>query len=74
MLPEAQKEILFGRQDLRQLGNTENHISVRAGGSHRKDGKWPAEKWYGNRIVLYFISFLKHRGWQPFKGVGGSKK
>lgn len=31
VLPEAQKEILFGRQDLRQLGNTENHTSVRVG-------------------------------------------
>lgn len=38
VLPEAQKEILFGWQDLRQLGDTENRISVRGGGSGNRAG------------------------------------
>lgn len=55
MLPEAQEEILFSRQDLRQLGKTENCINIGGGGggrghktdirersrlSHRMDRKW----------------------------------
>lgn len=38
VLPEAQKEILFGWQDLRQLGDTENRISVRGEGSGNRAG------------------------------------
>lgn len=38
MLPEAQEEILFSRQDLRQLGKTENCINI--GGRGAGDTKW----------------------------------
>lgn len=45
MLPEAQKEILFRRQDLRQLGKAENRINMGPGwwGSrHGYQGTEPA--------------------------------
>lgn len=80
MLPEAQKEILFRRQDLRQLGKTENRINMwpgmvgattqtsgnRAGFPTGRMGNGYRQALMEVNTLLYIISFLDNRSWQLF--------
>lgn len=72
MLPEAQKEVLLGRQDLCQLWGSESDSNITA--LPGKVGEQPVQGSMGATFCSIFAAFLENRGWQPFKGEGGFSK
>ena len=72
MLPEAQKEVLLGRQDLCQLWGSESDSNVTA--VPGKDGEQPVPGCDGGHVLFHSASFLENRGWQPFKWEEGFSK
>lgn len=68
VLPEAQKEVLFCRQDLCQLGDTERDTTFRrdirgqSGLSHRKEERASGEAAWKSHYAI----FLENRDWWLF--------
>lgn len=78
MLPEAQKEVLLSRQDLRQLWGSESNSNITESPARKQTdfhaGRMETSQWQGSMGVIFcsiLLPFLRTGADSPSKGKKG---